>query len=913
MSEEKEHWHMTGNGMEERIKDCSEERSEERSEDSSEMMSATGKGPELKLWYEQPATDWEREALPLGNGFLGAMVFGGVPKDRIQINEHSLWSGGPGADPEYNGGHSASGEEAREALQKVRVLLQKNMSDFTRNHKAHMEEGKIIAGDYAPEEEEVRELLGRLMGDKTHFGDYQSLGEIIITDVEQENKTDVCRDDCRELYPDREADVCNGDRRELPPDGEADVCTEYRRELHLNQGKVTISFQRDGAGYEREYFASYPDRLLVIRYSCSQRKKLSCQIGLQSDHKQIRMQAGQDRITLQGSPEDQGEKGLKFAAVLKVIPIGGNLAVKDQTLVVTQADEILLLFSAGTNYLQCTEEGGSYFHGEDPLIAVGERIDTASRKSYEQLLKVHTMDYRSLFDRVGLGLGQAQPSGKSTDRLLSGYHGCGEEPNDREEDLYLELLYYQYGRYLLIASSREGSLPANLQGIWAQGLSSPWNSDYHTNINLQMNYWLAGPGNLRECHLPLIAYINSLVFRGRASARHYYCRQDGSDVRGWVTHHENNIWGNTAPGTYYFAFYFPAAAAWLCQDIWEYYRFHQDEKFLRDNFNTMLEAALFWVDNLWEDERDHTLVANPSYSPEHGPYTLGAACDQQIIWEIFTAVIQAGQTLSLSIPELTEIREARSRLSGPRIGLAGQFMEWKDEVSLDISGDQKHRHANHLYALHPGTGVIPARGEADALFGEAMKQTLKTRGDGGTGWSKAWKINFWARLRDGNRAHRLLEELLKESTLPNLFDTHPPFQIDGNLGAAAGMTEMLIQSHGEDITLLPALPKAWNRGFCSGIKARGDFELSLTWEDGMLRSALIRSGAGRDCTITYPDIVQLNPAIHWEGREITFHQPNKDTLSFPTIIEGVYRLTTDRKADRKADRKTDIESNIKYI
>jgi alpha-L-fucosidase 2 len=482
-----------------------------------------------------------------------------------------------------------------------------------------------------------------------------------------------------------------------------------------------------------------------------------------------------------------------------------------------------------------------------------------------------------------LALTNAENTGnKTTKQLLEGYKA---NTNTAAENLYLEELYYQFGRYLLISSSRENSLPANLQGIWAEGLAPPWSADYHTNINLQMNYWLAEQTNLADCHLPVVEYVKSLVPRGKITANHYYCQANGDPVRGWVIHHENNVWGNTAPGNWYEGFYFPAGAAWMCQDIWEYYQFNQDETFLNEHYQILLDAALFWVDNLWRDTRDGTLVANPSYSPEHGPYSLGASCDQAIITELFDMVIKASTILNKNTPEINEIIAAKSRLAGPQIGLAGQFMEWKDELQIDITGDGGHRHANHLFWLHPGSQIIPGRSVQEDLYAEAMKKTLTTRGDAATGWSKAWKLNFWARLRDGNHSHKLLQELLKESTLTNLFDTHPPFQIDGNFGASAGMTEMLLQSQGEYIELLPSLPDNWASGNFKGIKARGNFEVTAQWENKQLKRLEIRSVSGKTCRLRYTGIKNFS------STGVTPTVIDDNTIVFETTPGIVYTLT----------------------
>ena len=437
-------------------------------------------------------------------------------------------------------------------------------------------------------------------------------------------------------------------------------------------------------------------------------------------------------------------------------------------------------------------------------------------------------------------------------------------------------------------------LPANLQGIWAQGLAPAWNSDFHTNINLQMNYWLAEQTNLTECHTAVIDYINSLVEKGKVTAQKYYCQQDGSDVRGWVIHHENNIWGNTSPSDWTTAFYFPAAAAWMCQDIWDKYQFNSDREFLAENFDTMLQAALFWVDNLWEDERDGTLVANPSYSPEHGVFSLGCTSDQAIIWELFEEVKLASQVLGKeSDSEIKEIAEAQQKLYMPKADrLGGQLAEWKDETTLEVTNSDNHRHQNHVSILHPGTYVAAGRSEWDDKMLEAVRVTLEKRGDGGTGWSKAWKINMWARMQDGDRARKLLGEQLTGSTLANLFDTHPPYQIDGNFGAAAGITEMLLQSQGDYIEPLAALPSGWDTGSVDGIKARGNFEMDFSWENGGISECRITSNSGNPCKIKYNGIGSLNVYDETNKRYVKA-EASENTLEFSTTAGAVYVLTND--------------------
>ncbi|MDR2815870.1 MAG: glycoside hydrolase N-terminal domain-containing protein [Proteiniphilum sp.] len=790
--------------------------------------------PVLKTRYASPATNWEKEALPLGNGRIGGMVFGGVAVDVILVNEKTLWSGGPGKNPNYNGGHQGTPAENHRTLQSVRNALQQKMTDFTAKHAAKKDaNGKVTASDYAPEDDELKAGIQNLTGNRDDFGSYRQLSNIHIA----YNSPAV-------------------------PE-----YTGYSRELNIDNAVAKTSYHQNGVNYAREYFISHPDNVIVIRLTADKTSSVSCTFYFTSPQKSVNVSATNNVVTLEGKPTDHGDNGLKFAQQMMIIPTGGMMSNNDSAVTVENADEILLLSSAATNYQQSMDDGFNYFSNAAPRTTVENTLKAAARKTYAQLLEAHLQDYKSLYGKMSVSLGNAaNADNKPTDELLKGYK---DNTNTPAENLYLEQLYYQFGRYLLISSSRKGSLPANLQGIWAEGLKPPWDADYHTNINVQMNYWPAQQTNLSDCHIPVIEYVKSLVPRGRITARHYYCKQDGSPVRGWVIHHENNIWGNTAPGNWYTAFYFPAAAAWMCQDIWEYYQFNQDKKFLEEYYPVMVDAALFWVDNLWRDSRDGTLVANPSYSPEHGFYSLGASADQAIIWELFDMVEKASDALGRHTPEIQEIKTAKSGLAGPRIGLTGQLMEWKDELLMDITGDNGHRHVNHLYWLHPGSRIVPGRSEEEDLYAKAMQTTLNTRGDGGTGWSKAWKINFRARLHDGNRSHKLVQEILKESTSTNLFDMHPPFQIDGNFGATAGMTEMLLQSHGGYIEILPSLPDAWANGSFKGIKARGNFEIDAEWSNGEITSLKITSGSGNDCMLKY----------------------NGDIFSFPTVAGTAYDLS----------------------
>ena len=828
------------------------EPNEER--ETMKIETPVAKQTDYHLSYNQPAAasydGWEKQALPVGNGEMGAKVFGLIGEERIQYNEKTLWSGGPQPDStDYNGGNY---QDRYKVLAEIRKALE--------------------AGDRQKAKQLAEENL--VGPNNAQYGRYLSFGDIFM--------------------------VFNNQKKGL------ENVTDYHRDLDITEAITTTSYSQDGTTFKRETFSSYPDDVTVTHLSKKGDKTLDFTLwnSLTEDllangdysweyskYKQGAVTTDSNGILLKGTVKDNG---LQFASYLG-IKTDGQVTAQDGYLTVTGASYATLLLSAKTNFAQNPKT--NYRNDIDVEATVKSIVESAKAKDYETLKHDHIEDYQRLFNRVQLNLG-GNKSSQTTKEALQTY-----DPTKGQE---LEELFFQYGRYLLISSSRNrtDALPANLQGVWNAVDNPPWNADYHLNVNLQMNYWPAYMSNLAETAKPMINYIDDMRYYGRIAAKEYAgIESKEGQENGWLVHTQATPFGWTTPGWNYYWGWSPAANAWMMQNVYDYYKFTKDETYLKEKIYPMLkETAKFWNSFLHYDKSSDRWVSSPSYSPEHGTITIGNTFDQSLSWQLFHDYMEAANHLNMDQDLVTEVKAKFDKLKPLHINQEGRIKEWYEEDSPQFTNEgieNHHRHVSHLVGLFPGTLFDKDQPE----YLEAARATLNHRGDGGTGWSKANKINLWARLLDGNRAHRLLAEQLKSSTLENLWDTHAPFQIDGNFGATSGMAEMLLQSHTGYIAPLPALPDAWKDGQVSGIVARGNFEVSMKWKEKNLETLAFLSHAGGELVVDYPDIESSIVKINGKEIKPTLLKDNRiqiatqkgDQITFEKLPERVTRLSAVRK------------------